>query len=198
MKVDVNRKQVTAEKIMNAAMELFAEKGYDRVTTEEIAKKAGFSEKTLFRHFQSKQNLLKQAIDRYHYADEMRRLFDHQLSGDLKADLALISEHYHRIMYRNRTLLQVIMKVGRSIPEVHHYARRHPKQLQHFLTCYFQEMKEKKQLGDVDPQKVAITFLYMNYGLAQGRISEEPAFSEKEFDEILKESVAILIRGITP
>lgn len=182
---------------MDTAIELFSKYGYDRVTTEQIAKTAGFSEKTLFRHFQSKQNLLKQAIDRYHYAEEMRAIFDHKLSGDVQADLELISENYHRIMYRNRKMLRVIMKVGRSIPDLHRYAHRHPQQLQSFLTQYFQEMREQKKLRDVDEEKIAITFLYMNYGLAQGRIAEEPVFSEKEFKEILKESVVLFTRGIT-
>lgn len=177
-------------------MELFSENGYDSVTTEEIAQKAGFSEKTLFRHFKSKQNLLKQAIDRYHYAEEMRAIFDNKLSGNVEEDLQLISENYHRIMYRNRKMLQVIMKVGRSLPDLHQYARRHPKQLQTFLTRYFKEMKKQKKIRDVDEAKVAITFLYMNFGLAQGRMNEEPVFSDEEFNEILKESIALFARGI--
>lgn len=193
----MSRKQETSKKIMDAAIELFAENGYDCVTTEAIAKKAGFSEKTLFRHFKSKLNLLKQAIDRYHYVEEMRAIFNHKLSGDLAEDLRLIAENYHRIMYRNRKMLRAIMKIGRKIPELHQYARRHPQQLQEYLTKYFKEMKEQQQIRDVDEKKVAITFLYMNYGLAQGRIQEEPIFSDEEFSEILKESVALFTRGIT-
>lgn len=141
--------------------------------------------------------MLKQAIDRYHYVEEMRAIFDHKLSGDLEEDLRLIAENYHRIMYRNRKMLRAIMKIGRKIPELHQYARRHPQQLQKYLTQYFKEMKEQQQIRDVDEKKVAITFLYMNYGLAQGRIQEEPIFSDEEFSEILKESVALFTRGIT-
>ena len=81
-----NRKQDTTEKIITAAIDLFSKNGYNGVTTEEIAKEAGFSEKTLFRHFQSKQNLLEQAIDRYHYAEEMRAIFDSKLTWNLKED----------------------------------------------------------------------------------------------------------------
>ena len=196
--VTSSRKQVTSEKIMDAAIELFSQYGYDCVTTEEIAKKAGFSEKTLFRHFKSKQNLLKQAIDRFHYAEEMRLLFERKLSGDLQADLQLISDNYHRIMYQNRKMLRVLAKLGGKVPGIHQYARRHPKQLQQFLTKYFREMKLQKKLGDVDEEKAAITFLYLNYGLAQCRIAEEPHFSDEEFPEILKESVAIFTRGVRP
>jgi TetR/AcrR family transcriptional repressor of mexJK operon len=193
-----SQKKATSEKIMDAAIDLFSKYGYDGVTTEQIATEAGFSEKTLFRHFKSKQNLLEQAIDRYHYADEMRAIFDNELSGNILNDLALISEHYHRIMYRNRKMLRVMMKVGQNLPGLHQYAHRHPQVLQELLTRYFAEMKKQNKLCAVDAEKIAITFLYMNFGLAQGRINEAPAFSDEEFKAILKESIALFTRGITP
>lgn len=193
-----SRKHATSEKIINAAIELFSSNGYDGVTTEEIAAKAGFSEKTLFRHFQSKQNLLEQAIDRYHYAEEMRAIFDSKLSWDLEQDLWLISENYHRIMYRNRKMLRIIMKVGKHLPGLHQYAHRHPKALQEFLTRYFADMKKQNKLLAVDEEKIAISFLYLNFGLAQGRMNEDPAFSDDEFKAILQESVALFTRGLTP
>lgn len=193
-----NRKKETSEKIIDAAIELFSKNGYDGVTTEKIATEAGFSEKTLFRHFKSKQNLLEQAIDRYHYVDEMRAIFNNKLSGKLKEDLWLISENYHRIMYSNRKMLRVIMKVGKKLPGLHQYAHRHPKVLQEFLTDYFIEMKNQQKLYAFDAEKVAITFLYMNFGLAHGRMNEDSDFSDEEFKELLKESVNLFTRGITP
>ncbi|RXZ83755.1 TetR/AcrR family transcriptional regulator [Paenibacillaceae bacterium] len=192
------RKKETSEKIMDAAIELFSKNGFDGVTTEEVAAEAGFSEKTLFRHFKSKQNLLEQAIDRFHYADEMRAIFDNELSGNVRDDLWLISDNYHRIMYRNRKMLRIIMKVGKTLPGLHQYAHRHPKALQELLTRYFADMKKQNKLYAVDEEKAAITFLYMNFGLAQGRMNEDPAFSDEEFKALLRESIALFARGVTP
>lgn len=193
-----NRKNMTSQKIMDAAIELFSQYGYDGVTTEQIAKEAGYSEKTLFRHYRSKQNLLEQAIDRYHYADEMKAIFDHELSWNLADDLWLITQNYHRIMYRNRKMLQVIMRVGRNLPGLHQYAHRHPEILQDLLTQYFTSMKKQHKLCDVDPEKAAITFLYTNFGLAQSRMNDDHGFTEEEFESLLKESVALFVRGLTP
>lgn len=193
-----SRKKATSEKIMDAAIELFSKNGFDGVTTEEIAAEAGFSEKTLFRHFKSKQNLLEQAIDRFHYADEMRAIFDKKLGGNLADDLWVISENYHRIMYRNRKMLSIIMKVGKTLPGLHQYAHRHPKVLQSLLTRYLADMKEQNKLYPVDEENAAITFLYMNFGLAQGRMNEDTAYSEEEFHSLLKESVALFVRGLAP
>ena len=49
---------IKQEKILNAALELFANDGYNVVSTSKIANRAGVSEGLIFRHFESKQGLL--------------------------------------------------------------------------------------------------------------------------------------------
>ncbi|MEC0264258.1 helix-turn-helix domain-containing protein, partial [Paenibacillus anseongense] len=73
----------SSDRLLLSALNLIAEKGYNGVTTLEIATAAGLSEKTLFRHFGSKQKLLEAAYDRYHYAEEMKKLFAEKLVWEL-------------------------------------------------------------------------------------------------------------------
>lgn len=53
--VKLSEKQV---KILQAAIEMFAEKGYAATSTSEIAKRAGVAEGTIFRHYKTKKDLL--------------------------------------------------------------------------------------------------------------------------------------------
>ena len=46
------------ERLGRAAMELFAECGYDGTTVSQIAERAGLTERTFFRHFADKQEVL--------------------------------------------------------------------------------------------------------------------------------------------
>jgi AcrR family transcriptional regulator len=46
------------EQILSAALELFANVGYNATSTNAIAQKAGVSEGLIFRHFKNKQGLL--------------------------------------------------------------------------------------------------------------------------------------------
>ncbi len=50
------------QKIVEAAIETFAEKGYAASSTSEIAKKAGVAEGTIFRHYKTKKDLLLSII----------------------------------------------------------------------------------------------------------------------------------------
>lgn len=50
------------QKIVEVAIEIFAEKGYASTSTSEIAKAAGVAEGTIFKHFGSKENLLYSVI----------------------------------------------------------------------------------------------------------------------------------------
>jgi AcrR family transcriptional regulator len=52
------RRERNAREIQQAAMSLFAARGYAAVTVEDIAREAGISERTFFRYFASKDHLL--------------------------------------------------------------------------------------------------------------------------------------------
>lgn len=49
-------------RILDAARELFAERGYRGTTTRDLAEAAGVAELTLFRHFPTKAQLFEQAV----------------------------------------------------------------------------------------------------------------------------------------
>lgn len=49
--------------ILNSALEVFVEQGYNGTTTQDIAKHSNISEVTLFRYFSSKQEIYMEAIE---------------------------------------------------------------------------------------------------------------------------------------
>ncbi len=51
------------EQIIQAALAVFIEKGFSGTTTAELAKAAGISEVTLFRHFSSKQEIFHAGVE---------------------------------------------------------------------------------------------------------------------------------------
>ncbi|MGR3810656.1 TetR/AcrR family transcriptional regulator [Jiulongibacter sp. NS-SX5] len=51
------------EKILDAALRLFASEGYSATSTKKVAKAAGVSEGLIFRHFENKEGLLQAILD---------------------------------------------------------------------------------------------------------------------------------------
>ncbi len=64
----------TRERLIGATMRLVSEKGYLGATTREIAREAGVSELTLFRHFGSKEKLFEGMLGQYTFLPKMREL----------------------------------------------------------------------------------------------------------------------------
>ncbi|HEV8380050.1 MAG TPA: TetR/AcrR family transcriptional regulator [Gemmatimonadales bacterium] len=52
--------ELTRQRVIRAALELFTTRGYHDTTTAQIAKKAGIAEGTIYRHFASKQQLVNE------------------------------------------------------------------------------------------------------------------------------------------
>lgn len=189
----------TSDKLILAAIDLIAEKGYHATTTKEIAAAAGVNEVTLFRHFGSKQKLLQAAFDKYHYGDEMTKLFQEKLVWDLQTDLLLISRTYHAIMARNRKMIMIGIKEGNNIPGLDEWASRHPQKLKHMLSDYLTAMqKQGKIRGDVNPVLQALSFMWMNYGAFVTGMSTGGVNAGVSADEFIEESVRTFVRALSP
>jgi AcrR family transcriptional regulator len=61
----IRKQQVVRDAIFEAAIELFALKGFDETTVEEVAEAAGVSRRSFFRYFASKDDLLAQNVVHY-------------------------------------------------------------------------------------------------------------------------------------
>lgn len=190
-------KQGSTEKLLRAAIDLISERGYHGVTTQEIASCADLSEKTLFRHFGSKQNLLEAALERFQYAEEMRVLFNEQIVWELEVDLLAISKKYHDIMNRDRKLILIALKDEVHIPGFKERRLQHPRQLLTFMTDYFITMKDKGKIACSNPNMQAFTFMMAQYGAFINDLEAGNNYPGISLDQFIQENVKIFVRSLT-
>jgi len=188
----------SSDRLLLAAINLISERGYNGVTTQEIAETAGLSEKTLFRHFGSKQKLLEAAFDQYHYAEEMRKIFAEKLVWELEEDLLMISRTYHGIMERNRKLVLISIKDEAQMPGFKERMQQHPLQLLEFLTNYFNTMSEKGKLRLTNPRLQAFTFMMSQYGAFVNDLGSGKNYPDVALEPFIEESVKMFARALTP
>lgn len=78
----------TEQKILDAAIKVFSEEGYAGATTRKIAQEANITEITLFRKFQTKENLLKEVFIRQQNSiSTLNKLSKMSKNGDIIKDL---------------------------------------------------------------------------------------------------------------
>lgn len=187
----------TREKILDAALELFSERGYRGTTTKSIANRAGVNEITIFRHFDSKENLFYKTIERE--AESKKELLESDLepSENLIEDLAEIgSKVYKNLMNRADFFKIVMMEVDRDQRVFDHFSEA-PRGLIEKLSSYFEKAREKGLVRDIDPRIASVSFFsfFLRSMLSRAFIGEDIAL---DFDDsAIRKYVEIFVDGIS-
>ncbi len=101
--------------ILDAAIHLFGEQGFDRVTTRKIAASAGISEGTLFNYFSSKNELMRAILERIY--EELRANASEILRTELdtRTRLQLLAENHLQVMSRDNALFMRMIQAYMNI-----------------------------------------------------------------------------------
>ena len=54
----------TKERIVGIATEIFTKQGFSKTTMDELSAKIGISKKTLYKHFDSKERLVREVVEK--------------------------------------------------------------------------------------------------------------------------------------
>lgn len=84
----VKKQEITREKILSVATELFMTKGFKSTSTRDIAIEVGISQPALYHHFQNKLEIYENVIN--DLSNEVREALEAILISDLTLELKLI------------------------------------------------------------------------------------------------------------
>lgn len=91
----MNESTDTRQKILNTALSLFANKGYDAVSTLEITQEAGITKPTMYYYFGSKEGLLSEILKNCY----SRFISDLEGAASLPEDVALTFFRLMRVYF---------------------------------------------------------------------------------------------------
>jgi AcrR family transcriptional regulator len=152
----------TRDRILEAGLKLFSEKGFLGATTREISQKAGVAELTLFRHFVSKEGLFEEIINRYSFLPALKGLLPALYAMSYREALSEIARRFLSQLAERRELIRIMQK------EMHLYPT-HVKDIYHnfmdvligTLASYFREQQKKSVLRMFNAETAARAFLGM-------------------------------------
>src|SRR5882762_139943 len=120
-----NARSEAAERILAAALRLFAEKGYERTTISDIQAAAGLSRGSgaLYKHYHSKEALLVAIVDRYIAAAKSAQSALADLELPPREGLAWIGRQMLQMMAERRNELRIFWRDLEQFPELQQRVR---------------------------------------------------------------------------
>ncbi|MGH7502725.1 MAG: TetR/AcrR family transcriptional regulator [Longimicrobiales bacterium] len=182
------------ERILDAAQRLFGELGYRGTTTRRIADAAGVNEVTLFRHFGTKGELVREAVGRAGRTAEFPHL--PRKSRDVREELVGWSRLQLAHLYSVRLMIRTVMGEAQERPELLDAARDRPLRVHAELSGYLARLQRRGLVaGDVDVRACAAMLIGALFSDAMGRDFMPEVFNYT-MDEAPALYVDLLLRAI--
>lgn len=153
------------QRILEAARDTFATEGFRNAEVTSIAKRAGVGKATIYKHFESKDQLLLTIVDENFKAIRdiaLRHLVGagHPLDRFEKTCLAIAD-----FLTANREFSEVLIReAGEFMPEIQRIHRAVVKQNAPFADAFFNALKEEKLLPAIPNQTLLELLMNLTIG----------------------------------
>ena len=196
------RGELRVERFLDAATEVFNEKGYQYAHLSEIVARAGGSMATLYRVFGDKEGLAHAIIQR-RMEDLSMRLEGLNLSG-LPPEQALrqVAERLTERMVSPESLViyRIVIGEGQSFPAIRDWFFDHAvAAVRGRLRGYFEQEVAAGRLKMVSPTMASSQFFMMLFGNLVVRVSSgKPKPDPEELKAYAQAAVDLFLRGALP
>ncbi|HUI69590.1 MAG TPA: TetR/AcrR family transcriptional regulator [Spirochaetia bacterium] len=187
--------------LLQAALRVFADKGFDRATNKDIARAAGITPGLIYHYFKSKRDLLLKAMEAHSPLKVFRSVTPSMLTLTPKAFLTSTLREVLAILESAefvalvRVFLPEAMRKGAIAPPV--FAAMG--EATSFLEHYF---KTKMKTGELAPMDAALTSHLLLGGLMdlvlRRQVIRDHAVLKFSQDQIVDNLVSVTLEGLRP
>jgi TetR/AcrR family fatty acid metabolism transcriptional regulator len=144
------------EQILDAAIRLFAEKGFHRTTTRDIAEAADVAEGTLYNYFASKDDLLLGIMQRLTKSMTFEAMHTEALpTADTLEHFVALLQTYRDFQYQNATILQALLSEILANTELRQ--RYYQQLLEPSILALEKDLAKHSQMGQIRPIEIPAT-----------------------------------------
>jgi AcrR family transcriptional regulator len=187
---------VTRQRILEAAERVFARDGFQGATTREIAREAGVNEVTLFRHFRTRDDLLRETILCHSISPEELIGPQSDWERDLPGEVEAYVRKYYEMLLEKEALVRAVVGEGRLLPPAVRETLK--AKMLPVRAILIERLEAAKQAGYVNPDvdlACAVDILRdtVHTGMLRHTMYGTGGYS---VDTYLRTVVAIFIQGI--
>ncbi|MBZ8178761.1 TetR/AcrR family transcriptional regulator [Oscillatoria salina] len=196
-KGETHTEEDTRSRILQAALRLFAQKGYDGTTTRDLAAAAGVAEGTLFRHFVNKKAILVEVATQGWVEILTDLLTELSEMGSYKAVAQVMRRRMLR-MQENSDLMRVCFMEAQFHPELRDRIQSEViEKMTDVAEAFFETAMDKGIYRRTNPKIVAQVFLGM-FAIAgfSDRTIIDPQASPQAMKEMAEGIADIFLNGV--
>ncbi len=188
----------TKEKILKAAYHCFSEKGYHATSTKEIAKTAGVSEITLFRHFGTKEDIFREVIRNYSILPELHKIKLESDDLSLYETLNLIVRKFYNTLRNRKKFVKITLcEINKSSDEIVNTYCNFIDELDTIVISIFKSKKDKYPIKELNLNIATRGLMGMVYTFfLTNEIFLNKIPTDDELDEAFKVFLEIYLNGI--
>ncbi|MBB6731329.1 TetR/AcrR family transcriptional regulator [Cohnella sp. CBP 2801] len=191
-------------RIVEAAVQMFAEKGYAATSTSEIAKQAGVAEGTIFRHYRTKKDLLM-AIAAPAAVKLLAPFLIREFRGVLNAEyssfeqfLRAVVDNRLRFVERNMSMVRIVIQEMPFHPDLQNRFREAVlSPVLERIGGILDRFKAMGQLADLPNGTIARICASAMMGYVAARLLNRPSPNWNDEKE-LEATIAFLLKGLAP
>jgi len=189
----------TKDKIIEAAYNCFSEKGYIATSTKEIAKEAGLSEITLFRHFGTKEAIFDQVIRKYSILSDLKQLNINIDNYSLEDILFFVGKRMYLTLLKKKKLIRILFSEINKYPgRLSDVYENLIKDIDELFINILLKKKQDHPLRDIDIAISVKGFIGMVFSYFQtNEIFLNKTISDDELDRVIRCFVSIFLKGIS-
>ena len=189
--------KTTRQRILDAALKLFSQRGFLGATTRQIACEAGVAEVTLFRHFGSKEQLFEEVIRGYSFLPAMKGILPRLEGAGFEETLLTIARRFLATLDERRDLIRIMLAERLSYPApVKDIFRGILGEVFGILADYFRRLQSRGILRDFDADEAARAFLGAFFAYVHGLgFFFEDAEDRRHRERFAAEFVRIFVEG---
>ncbi len=179
----------TRSQLTDALIALSCEEGYDAVTVQSLAERAGINYRTFYRHYESKDDLLQDVLQST--LADLRRTMPPPTPREMNnPDFEAIARRKGRILYQyvadNSNIFQLLMQSGPvALEPIQHYARA---ETEHF----FENMPQ----DDIPHELIANHMIAASFAMIHWWLENEMPYPPEKMGEFAAQLIMLPIRKL--
>jgi AcrR family transcriptional regulator len=184
--------------ILDGAAAVFAEKGFHRATTREIAQAAGVSEGTIYNYFDSKEDLLIGIMSRLIELEQLGGELSEALRGDAREFFVTMFDLRMEQIQAGQQMLQALLPeimVNSGLGERFH--ERYITRISRLMEQYVAARIERDEMRQVDIPLAVRTMQAIFIGLLVLRILGDETLRTR-WDDLPQALATVIFDGLSP